>query len=341
MAQRKRAIYPRKGGPDVIEIVNEDMDALPAEKIRIDVHYAGINFADLMMRVGLYGAAPSFPFTPGYEVSGIISEVGAAVTNRKVGERVVAMTRFGGYSSSVDVYPEQSFVLSEEQDLASAAAIPVTYATAHHMLVHLGRIREGDSVLIHHAAGGVGSAAAQIAKAKEANHIIGTSSDIKKEFVEKLGMAHVSRTEDFVQACKTITGGRGVDHALDPVGGEHLMNSYKALAKGGKLYSFGASSAIPGQKRNYLAAFKMWWKMPKFNPLRMMNSNKAVFGVHLGTWENEEIMKEQMQEIVQMHRNGELEPIVDSIFKLEDAAKAHIHMHNRKNRGKILLDCRA
>ena len=341
MAQRKRAIYPRKGGPNVIEIVNEEMDVLQAEKIRIDVHYAGINFADLMMRVGLYGAAPPFPFTPGYEVSGIISEVGAAVTNRKVGERVVAMTRFGGYSSSVDVYPEQSFVLSEEQDLASAAAIPVTYATAHHMLVHLGRIREGDSVLIHHAAGGVGSAAAQIAKAKGANHIIGTSSDIKKEFVEKLGMVHVSRKDDFVQACKSITGGRGVDHALDPVGGEHLMKSYKALAKGGKLYSFGASSAIPGQKRNYLAAFKMWWKMPKFNPLRMMNSNKAVFGVHLGTWENEEIMKEQMQEIVQMHRNGELEPIVDSIFKLDDTAKAHIHMHNRKNRGKILLDCRA
>lgn len=340
MVQRKRVIYPRKGGPNVIEIVYEDVDVLPAEKIRIDVHYAGINFADLMMRVGLYGAAPSFPFTPGYEVSGIISEVGAAVTNRKVGERVVAMTRFGGYSSSVDVYPEQSFVLSEEQDLASVAAIPVTYATAHHMLVHLGRIREGDSVLIHHAAGGVGSAAAQIAKVKGANHIIGTSSDTKKEFVEKLGMAHVSRKDDFVQACKSITGGRGVDHALDPVGGEHLMKSYRALAKGGKLYSFGASSAIPGRKRNYLAAFKMWWKMPRFNPLKMMNSNKAVFGVHLGTWENEEIMREQMQEIVQMHRNGELEPIIDSIFKIEDTAKAHIHMHNRKNRGKILLDCR-
>ena len=185
MAQRKRAIYPRKGGPNVIEIVNEDMDVLQAGKIRIDVHYAGINFADLMMRVGLYGASPPFPFTPGYEVSGIISEVGTAVTNRKVGERVVAMTRFGGYSSSVDVKPEQSFVLSEEQDLAAAAAIPVTYATAHHMLVHLGRIREGDSVLIHHAAGGVGSAAAQIAKAKWADHLIGTSSDFKKEFVEK------------------------------------------------------------------------------------------------------------------------------------------------------------
>ena len=340
MTLRKRAVYTRKGHPEVIEIIEEEMMPLKPEEIRINVHYAGINFADLMMRVGLYGAAPPFPFTPGYEVSGIISEVGKDVQHRNVGDAVVAMTRFGGYSSFVDVNPEQSFILEGEINLPAAAAIPVTYATAHHMLVYLGKIRDGDSVLIHHAAGGVGSAAAQIAKAKGAGILVGTSSEIKKEFVEKQGMIHISRGKDFVKLCKSLTGGKGVDHALDPVGGKHLMRSYSALTNGGKLYSFGASSAIPGKKRNVFAALKMWWQMPKFDPLRMMNSNKAVFGVHLGTWENDEITKEQMEDIVKMYRNGDISPIIDSVFTLDDVRKAHLHMHERKNKGKILLDCR-
>ena len=340
MTHRKRAVYSRKGGPNVIEIIEEEMSSLNSHQIRIDVHYAGINFADLMMRVGLYGAAPPFPFTPGYEVSGIISEIGNAVENLNVGDAVVAMTRFGGYSTSVDVNPEQCFILDGVNDLVSTAAIPVTYATAHHMLVYLGKIREGDSVLIHHAAGGVGSAAAQIAKAKGAGILVGTASSNKKEFVEQQGMIHVSRNDDFVEKSKSLTNGKGVDHALDPVGGKHLMQSYRALSKGGKLYSFGASSAIPGKKRNMIAALKMWWRMPKFDPLRMMNSNKAVFGVHLGTWENDEIMREQMEDIVEMYRNGNLTPVVDSIFKLDEASEAHSYMHERRNKGKILLDCR-
>ena len=340
MTQRKRAVYSRKGGPNVIEIIEEEMSSLKSEQIRIDVHYAGINFADLMMRVGLYGAAPAFPFTPGYEVSGIISEIGNSVKNLNVGDAVVAMTRFGGYSTFVDVNPEQCFILDGENDLVSTAAIPVTYATAHHMLVHLGKIRQSDSVLIHHAAGGVGSAAAQIAKAKGAGILVGTASSNKKEFVEQQGMIHISRNDDFVEISRNLTNGKGVDHALDPVGGKHLMQSYRALSKGGKLYTFGASSAIPGKRRNMFAALKMWWQMPKFDPLRMMNSNKAVFGVHLGTWEKDEIMREQMEDIVEMYRNGNLKPIVDSIFKLDDVPKAHSYMHERKNKGKILLDCR-
>ncbi|MBA45721.1 MAG: alcohol dehydrogenase, partial [Euryarchaeota archaeon] len=177
-------------------------------------------------------------------------------------------------------------------------------------------------------------------KAKGAEILIGTASEMKKEFVEQQGMIYVSRKEDFVKKCKSLTNAKGVDHALDPVGGKHLMKSYRALSNGGKLYSFGASSAIPGKKRNILAAVKMWWQMPKFDPLRMMNSNKSVFGVHLGTWEKDEIMIEQMQDIVNMYQNGKLSPIIDSIFKLDDVSKAHIHMHNRKNKGKILLDCR-
>ena len=341
MSQNVRlAVYPRKGGPESITVIEGELGPLAPDHIRIDVHYAGINFADLMMRLGLYGAAPPFPFTPGYEVSGTIIEIGKDVRNRSVGDRVVAMTRYGGYTTIIDVLPDQSFILGPSMKLEAAAAMPVTYATAHHMLVHLGRIREGDTVLVHHAAGGVGTAVAQIAKAKGAEMIIGTSSAQKKEFVESMGMHHISRGDDFVSLCHELTNGRGVDHALDPVGGNHLLKSYKALAKGGKLYTFGGSSAVPGQRRNILAALWMWWRSPRFDPLRMMNSNKAVFGVHLGTWDKEEIMQDQMKELVKMQKEGLIEPVVDSIFPLADVAKAHTHMHQRKNKGKILLDCR-
>lgn len=336
----RRAVYPKKGSPETIRIVEGDIGPLAANHVRIDVHYAGINFADLMMRMGFYGAAPPFPFTPGYEVSGTIIEIGKDVRNRSVGDRVVAMTRYGGYSTMVDIHPNQSFILGPKQSLESAAAIPVTYATAHHMLVHLGRIREGDTVLVHHAAGGVGTAVAQIAKAKGAALIIGTSSAHKKEFVESMGMHHIPRGDDFVVRCRELTNGKGVDHALDPVGGKHLLKSYKALAKGGKLYTFGGSSAVPGKRPNIFAALWMWWRLPRFDPLRMMNSNKAVFGIHLGTWEKEEIMRDQMKEIVEMQKQGLIDPVVDSVFPLIEVAKAQTHMHERKNRGKILLDCR-
>ena len=334
------AVYPRKGGPESITVVEAELGKLAPNQIRIDVHYAGINFADLMMRMGLYGAAPPFPFTPGYEVSGTIIEIGKDVRNRSVGDRVVAMTRFGGYSTIIDVFPDQSFILSPKIDLDAAAAMPVTYTTAYHMLVHLGNIREGDTVLIHHAAGGVGTAAAQIAAAKGASLIIGTSSAPKKEFVESMGMHHVTRGEDFIEQCKALTDGRGVDHALDPVGGRHLLKSYRALAKGGKLYAFGGSSAVPWKRPNLFAALWMWWRLPRFDPLRMMNSNKAVFGIHLGTWEKEDILQEQVKELIAMHKEGVINPVVDSIFQLSDVAKAHTYMHDRKNRGKILLDCR-
>ena len=125
----RRAVYPKKGGPGSIRIVEGEIGTLAPNQIRIDVHYAGINFADLMMRIGIYGAAPPFPFTPGYEVSGTITEIGKDVRNRSVGDRVVAMTRYGGYATMVDVHPNQSFILGPKQSLESAAAMPVTYAT--------------------------------------------------------------------------------------------------------------------------------------------------------------------------------------------------------------------
>ncbi len=332
----KRVVYAKRGSLDAIEIIEEEAPLPEKNEVLIEVHRAGINFADLMMRQGLYGAAPDFPFTPGYEVSGIVRAVGKEVESHAIGDRVVALTGFGGYAEQVVVAQERAWTLPDNVSFDSAAAMPVTYLTAHHMLVYLGNFREGDSVLVHHAAGGVGTATAQIVKALKGGTIYGTASAKKAKFVEEMGMIHIPRGEDFVQRIKADS--EGVHHALDPVGGKHVMESYKALRNGGRLYVFGASSAVKGPKRSLWKAIKMWRSTPRFDPIRMMNSNKSVYGVHMGMWKDEGVAREQMLALAKMLENGQINPVVDSVYRFEDVAKAQQFIHDRGNRGKVLLD---
>ncbi len=332
-------VYPKIGGPDSIEIVEaKDPVAGPGE-VRVRVHRAGINFADLMMRQGLYGSAPDFPFTPGYEASGEVLDVGSGVERVAKGDRVIAMTGFGGYAEKIVVTDDRIVKLSDSISFDKGAAIPVAYGTAYHMLVHLGSLCQGDSVLVHHAAGGVGTAAAQICTAFGASLVFGTASGPKQEFVESMGMRFIDRErEDFVEVCKRMTDGEGVHQAIDPVGGKHLMRSYRALRNGGRLHVFGASSAVPGERRSLLAAMRMWRSTPRFNPLKMMNSNKAVFGVHMGRLKDEQVFRDHLESLSKMLLKGQIDPVIDSVWRFEQVADAQRHMHDRKNRGKVLLD---
>ncbi len=335
----KKIIYPKTGGVDSIEIIEENEPVPSDGEVVVRIHRSGINFADLMMRQGLYGSNPDYPFTPGYEAAGEVVSIGDGVDSIGIGERVLAMTGFGGYSEMVCLDANRVIPLPESVTYDQAAALPVTYGTAYHMLVYLGNLAEEDTVLVHHAAGGVGTAVAQICKAYGVSKVIGTASATKRKFVESLGMHFVdSKSEDFVSACKSLTDGKGVHHAIDPVGGKHLMRSYKALRRGGKLYCFGASSAVKGEKRSMVTAMSMWASTPKFDPLKMMRSNKAVFGVHMGLLDDESIFKGHLEALSSMLLEGQIDPIIDSIWRFEQVAEAQKHMHDRKNRGKILLD---
>jgi len=265
--------------------------------------------------------------------------VGEGVAGLGPGDRVLAMTGFGGYSEQVVLDARRAILLPDSMSFDQAAAIPVTYGTAYHMLVHLGNLARGDTVLVHHAAGGVGTAVAQICKAFGASLIVGTASAPKREFVESLGMRFVDReSEDFVEVCKDTTGGKGVHHAIDPVGGSHVMRSYKALRRGGKLYYFGASAAVKGDKRSTLTALRMWASTPRFDPLKMMSSNKAVFGVHMGLLDDESVFRGHLEALSGMLLKGQIDPVIDSVWRFEQVAEAQKHIHDRKNRGKVLLD---
>ena len=334
----RRLVITKAGSPSVLSVMEMPMPKPKENEVCIEVHFAGINFADTLMRLGLYQPRPPFPFTPGYEVSGVIHSLGKGVKDLQVGQRVVAAMKNGGQASHVISTFDRVIPLPDEMSLEKAASMPVTYMTAHHMLHHLGNLKSTDSVLIHGGAGGVGTAALQLCQWAGIEKVWATASGHKADIIKKFGGIPIDRhNEDFVDIIKQATGGRGVDHILDPISGENLKRSLKVLAMGGKVYTYGMSAAAPTSKRSLLKAYFAWRKTPKLDPLKMMTRNQGIFGVHMGTWDNEEVIAEQLKRIMVGIALGKLDPVIDSIFAVEDASKAHQHIHDAKNIGKVLL----
>jgi NADPH:quinone reductase-like Zn-dependent oxidoreductase len=255
------------------------------------------------------------------------------------GDRVGALTRFGGYSSAVVVPAARAIPLPDALSFEKAAAIPVTYLTAWIMLVHLGCVRAGDRVLVHAAAGGVGLAALQICRSRGAE-VIGTASASKHARLREMGMAHCIdyHTRDFEAEVKRITGGQGVDIALDAVGGESFGKSYRSLAPLGRLYVFGVSGFATGERRSVVSALRGMMKTPRFHPFPLMNANRGVHGVNLGhLWKRTDLLTGMLGEILAGVRDGTFDPVVDRVFPFERAGEAHAYIQGRGNFGKVLL----
>ncbi len=330
---------PRIGGPEVLE-VREAPDPVPGPgEVRIRVAAAGINFADVLARMGLYPDAPKLPAVVGYEVAGRIDGVGTGVDGLPDGTRVLALTRFGGYSDVVVAPAALVAPVPERLSLEQAAALPVNYLTAWLMLVHLGNVRAGERVLVHAAAGGVGQAAIQICRWRGAQ-VIGTASATKHARLAEMGVAHAIdyRTRDFEAEVRRITSGRGVDVVLDAVGGRSFARSYRCLAPLGRLFVFGASSVAPGRRRSLLGAAATVLTMPSFKPLRLMRDNRGVFGVNVGhLWGEGPRLAAMLGEIVRLAGDGVFDPVVDRVFPFAAAGEAHGYIQARKNFGKVLL----
>jgi NADPH:quinone reductase-like Zn-dependent oxidoreductase len=325
---RMRQVWiTRKGGPEVLQVREApDPEPKPGE-VRIRVRAAGVNFADVMARVGLYPDAPPIPCVMGYEVAGVTDD----------GRRVIAMTRFGGYSDVVCV-PEANLIrLPDKLSFAEGAAIPVVWLTAWHMLIELANLRPKQRVLIHAAAGGVGTAAVQICKRVGAESI-GTASAGKHARLRELGLGHAIdyRTQDFLTEVLRITNGRGVDVALDPLG--TFKQSFRCLAPVGKLMMYGASSVMTGRRFNPLTALAAVLRMPFFHPLKMLPDNKGIFGINLGhLWGETELLSRELREVMKEVEEGAFRPIVDAEVPFAEAGRAHDRLQDRANFGKVVL----
>ena len=199
-------------------------------------------------------------------------------------------------------------------------------------------LHPGDKVLIHSGAGGVGTAALQLCQWAGVSKVWATASGSKSEIIESYGAKAIDRhNQDFVSIIKKETDGQGVDHILDPIGGDNLTRSLSVLNEGGRLYTYGMSAVAPTSKRSIVRSFLAWRKTPAFDPLRLMTRNRGVFGVHMGTWKNEAVMLEQLQRVMEGVLSGALKPVIDTVFDVEDVAKAHQYLHDGKNIGKVLL----
>ena len=331
---------PKYGKADVLE-VREDKDPMPGRgEVRIRVCASGINFAEIMARQGLYQDAPPPPMVLGYEVSGFIDAVGEGVTDRSEGQRVLAMTRFGGYADMVCVGAMQTYAMPEQMTFEEGAALPVTYLTAYHMLFNVFRVRAGDHVLIHQAAGGVGTAASQLCRSVGGVTTYGTASKSKHDYVRSNGCDHPIdyRSVDYVEEIRRLTDGRGVDVVLDALGGSDWKKGFSLLRPGGLLIAFGWANMAKYGKRRMSHVLGQFTHLPWWTPVKLINENKGVAGVNMARlWDERELTFEAFTALLDLYVQGVIKPHVDRSFPLEQAAQAHAYIEAGKNLGKVLL----
>ena len=333
-------ILTKYGAPEVLE-VKELKDVEPnSNQVRVKVHYAGINFAEIMARMKLYPGGPKPGGILGGEVSGVIDKIGNNVEGLNIGDKVMGLTLGGSYTSHTCIDTNSIIPLPNNFNLDEAAAFPVTYITAYMMMFDLGNLQDGDTFLIHGAGGGVGTAAIQLAKTKNIK-IIGTSSSWKHDKITQMG---VDKCIDYNKSniekeIMDFTDGKGVDLIIDPVGAKNWKISYKVLSKMGKLIIYGDQNLVKGDKLKPMVALKEMYSMPKYKPMDLMANNKAVMGYHLGRFKGHEWkVKRSIDNLIKLVKEYDLHPVVDSKFSYQDAAKAHRYIQDRKNFGKVLLD---
>ena len=333
-------VITRHGPPEVLRIEERpDPEPGPGE-VRVTVRAAGVNFADLMARIGVYPDAPKPPAIVGYEIAGDVEALGEGVEGVRVGDRVLAGCRFGGYAERVVVGANELLPMPEGWSYAEGAALPVNYATAYGILVRYGSVRAGERVLVHAAAGGVGIAATQIAKLHAAE-VFGTASPAKHEAIRAIGVDHAIdyRSGDWVAQIRRIAGARQpLDIALDAVGGRSFRRSFSLLRAGGRLVCFGASALVSGERRDLRRTARTLLETPRFNPLRLSSSSKSVIGFNLlRVWSARGALDEYVGPLRRWIDAGELRPVVAEAFPLERGADAHRFLGERRNVGKVVL----
>jgi NADPH:quinone reductase-like Zn-dependent oxidoreductase len=343
MTKTKAILIERHGGPDVLVERDIQLRAPAPDEVELRVHAVGVNFADLLMRAGLYDTVPPRPYSPGFEVAGEIAQTGSRVTEWRPGDRAVALLRYGGYAHHVLVPSMQLFHYPDTLTPVQAAAIPVVFLTAWVCLFDSANARRDETVLVLGAGGGVGTAAVQLA-IRHGLRVIGTAGTERKRsyVVNDLGAeACFDSRRKWEPEVLDLVGPRGIDVALDSVGGRATAACRRLLAPLGRLVFYGFSEAMPQSKRSWLRAARAWLRMPLIHPLSLVQQNIGISGVHLLHLQSREVavLRSALEEIYRRVTGGELHSVVDRVFSLDraGAVEAHQYIHARENLGKVLL----
>jgi NADPH:quinone reductase-like Zn-dependent oxidoreductase len=341
-ATTRAILIERHGSPEVLQEREVPLRDPGPEEVHLRVAAAGVNFADLAMRAGLYGTVPERPYSPGFEIAGRVVRVGREVRGWQDGDRAVGLLRYGGYARDVIVPTANLFRYPDAITPVQAAAIPVVFLTAWVCLFEAGNARRGETALILGAGGGVGTAAVQLAL-RQGLRVIGTAGTAdKRTYVkDELGAAACFDSRgDWEPDVRQLVGDRGLDLALDPVGGKATAACRELLAPLGRLVFYGMSEGMPKTKRSWPRAIMAWLRTPRFHPLSLVQPNVGIFGVHLlHLGSKERILQPALAEIFRAVVAGELRPVLDSVYPLDrdGAVAAHAHLHERRNLGKVVL----
>ncbi|WP_015863272.1 quinone oxidoreductase [Geobacillus sp. E263] len=317
--------FTEYGGPEVLQMVEMERPIPTGRRVLIKVEAIGVNYADTARREGHYVVPTPLPFIPGAEVAGVVSEVGEDVTSVHIGQRVVALIESGGYAEYVNVDERGVIPIPDELDFQQAVALPVQGLSAYHILKTMGRLEEGETVLIHAAAGGVGTLAVQLAKIFRAGNIIATASTKEKRALAKqLGAdATIDYTkEGWKDEVLEYTNGKGVDVALEMAGGDIFHQTLDCLAPFGRLVVYGVASG----------------QFTRMNPARLMGKNLSVIGFFLPQiMRKSELYQQSLQELLTYVQTGKLILAIGGVYPLEQAAEVHRLLQSRKTHGKLIL----
>ncbi|TWG29894.1 NADPH:quinone oxidoreductase family protein [Geobacillus sp. C56-T2] len=313
------------GGPDVLRVCEGERPKPTGRQVLIEAEAIGVNYADTARREGRYVVPTPLPFIPGTEVAGVVREVGPEVQTIRPGQRVVALIESGGYAECVAVDERAVVPLPDGMDARQAAALPVQGLSAYHILKTMGRLEEGETVLVHAAAGGVGTIAVQLAKRFGAKTVIATAStEEKRALAQQLGAdVAIDYTKDSWAAdVMEATGGRGIDVALEMAGGDVFHQTLDCLAPFGRLVVYGAASG----------------EMTRLNPVRLMAKNWSVIGFFLPQIMRKRALYEQsLRELLSWVQDGSLQLTIGGVYPLEQAPMVHKLLQERKTHGKLLL----
>lgn len=341
----KQVVIRAAGGYDRLQLETKPDPTPRAGEVRIAVAHIGVNYADVVVRMGLYASAKKlvgWPITPGFEVAGTVDALGAGVADLKVGDAVLALTLFNGYSTAVCVPRQQVFPIPAGLDTAQAAAIPTVFLTAWFALHELAHLRPGEHVLVHSAAGGVGSAAVQLAVHAGARVTAVVGSGHKRELPRQLGAHHVvdKSAQDLWPAAEQAAPS-GFDVVLDANGVSTLRGSYAHLAPLGRLVVYGFHSMLPreGGRPNWLKLARDWLRTPRFNPLALTTDNRSVLAFNLSfVSQRADLLVPAMERILAGFREGWLRSPPVTRYPLAGVARAHADLESGQTTGKLVLE---
>lgn len=330
------------GGFKNVKILKKPEPAPQAGEVLIRVKACGLNFQDLMVRLGAIDSPPKTPTILGFECAGEVEAVGEEVEGFKVGDRVVALPEFRAWSELVAVPTKYVYHIPDEMTFQDAAAIVMNYLVAYILIFDLISLREGKSILLHSVGGGVGQAIVQLARTIPNVTIFGVCSKGKHEALAATGLIdHLIDRTDYVNEVRKITT-EGVDVVMDCLCGEECNRGYGLLKPMGKYILYGSSNVVTGETKSFFSVARSWWQVDKVSPIKLFDENKSLAGFNLRhllyQQDGSAYVRSTVEKIFDLWKDGKVKPVVDSAWALEDVAEAMQKMHDRKNIGKLVLD---